>query len=201
MIPSGHGQEIRGGSGSSSSRSGTTVVPIGLLLPLALLLPAPGNTAEPDNVQPGDVFTPRERPAELNAAILAEAPWLPGLPPGREPPADQCPREVALVPGRPVPPELLDADGLVACSGVLVPTATYAWHLDVADSHEALGRLYRLDVARLEAELAVRTWERDTYLLRLEAPLPWWERPQVQRWVGRLEMGAVVAVGLWAASR
>jgi len=161
------------------------------MLLLIALFPVSGNATDPGNDQPGAVFVDHEQ-----GQILNGAPWLPGLPDEPAPLDNQCPREVALVPGRPVPEELLDADGLVRCSGVLVPTSTYAYHLRVEASHRALGDLYRLDVGRLEAELAMSEWK----LAQLDQPLPWWERPQVQRWAGRLEVGASVALTAWALS-
>lgn len=115
--------------------------------------------------------------------------------PPRRPEASpvDCPRAYDLVPGRPVPPDLLDEDSLVRCAAVVVPPPDAA-HLLLygAWSEQAVSR-----GLRGELRLSVAQERVEALRAELDEPTPWSQRPATQRTLGRVEM--VVAVALVGA--
>ena len=107
-----------------------------------------------------------------------------------EPVAGECARSVPLRAGEPVPAALLGSDGLVKCSAVAEPVSRVAYLLAVERHRDGLEALHSLDLRLLEAE---RDWYRDAYV-KAGAPEAWYLRPSVQRWGGRFEALACVAV-------
>ncbi len=137
-------------------------------------------------------------PSAASALELTPLPPLPARPLELEPVANQCASSVALVPGRPVPAELVDADGLVVCSAVAVPTSEALDLVALEAWSDALGARYQLDTSAL---LRDRSWFA-ARVAELEEPPPWYATPAAARWGGRLEILVTVAAlgGLFAAS-
>ena len=141
------------------------------------------------------VGSPSEPPTPL-------PPELPPLPTRVERPAEsapiptQCARSVALRTGQPIPMGVIDEEGRVICDAVAVPTSTLGdllileeWVETQIAWGDAVEARYRLDTASLHREL---TWTYGRIKL-LEQPPPFWDRPSVQRTIGRLETLATVA--------
>ncbi len=123
------------------------------------------------------------------AAMAGPLPPLPVRVPPLEPVANQCPKVIALVPGKPVPTALVDADGLVICSAVAVPTSI-ALDLRALESWgDAVAARYRLDVGELQRE---RDWYKKRVEI-LEEPPPFWQSASAARWGGRAEVLVTVA--------
>ena len=137
-------------------------------------------------------------PSAAYALELTPLPPLPERPAALEPVARQCPASVALVPGRPVPAELVDEAGLVVCSAVAVPTSEALDLVALEAWSAALGARYRLDTSAL---LRDRSWL-GARLDELEEPPRWYATPAASRWGGRLEILVTVAAlgGLLAGS-
>ena len=111
------------------------------------------------------------------------------MPAPPEPHPDECTTSMALTKGKPVSNRLV-LDGVAVCSAVAEPTASLTYLLAVERYSIAAGRLHSSDVALLKAE---RDWYRVKYEAEA-APGPWFNRPATQRWMGRLETMAVVAM-------
>ena len=111
-----------------------------------------------------------------------------------EPPAaveGECSKVVPINRGQSIP---ISPSGIADCSALAVPLSQYADLLNTEKWAVAMRDLYRIDTSELERE-------RDWYKARFEEeskPPPWFERPAVQRWTGRLE--TLVTVGIVAAS-
>ena len=110
----------------------------------------------------------------------------------------QCERNYGITKGSTLPVGFVLPGGTVACSAVVVPLSDYADLLVTEDWATLVAQRYRIDTSELERE-------RDWYKAKLEEanqPVPWMDRPTTQRWFGRVETlatVAVVAVGLGAA--
>jgi len=131
----------------------------------------------------------------MTMAVLALAlsvSWAGALvrPAAHDPVPDECARSIPLRVGEPVPPELVDGDGLVRCTAVAEPVSRVVYMLAVERHRDALEELHALDIRLLESE---RDWYRARYAAA-SGPGPWYERPSVQRWAGRLEALLTVAV-------
>jgi hypothetical protein len=105
-----------------------------------------------------------------------------------EPTADECAQTIPIEKGQPIPPELIDENGRAVCSGLLEPTSSFAHLLAIEKHAQTADKVHALDVSILQTE-------RDWYKKRLEEDqeLPWWQTPQAQRTIGRLETLATVA--------
>ena len=123
----------------------------------------------------------------VGIALAGDPPPPPEL---REPVEGECPRHQALEPGHPLPSGLVNDQGLVVCGAVLVPTSVYAELLDWETYADHVAARYVIDTTQLETE---RDWYR-TRAEDLAKPVPWPQRPGVQRWAGRVETLAAVTV-------
>ena len=131
-------------------------------------------------------------PLLLVAATWAGAEPIPALPDRPEPLAPvtgQCSKSIGLVPGRPVPPALVDEEGLVRCSAVAMPTSEALDLVALEAWGDAVAARYRIDVGDLQRREA---WWKSRVAV-LEQPPPFWETPAVARWGGRAEVLVVVA--------
>jgi len=123
-------------------------------------------------------------------ALAGEFTWQ--MPTAEEPAALDCPAFVDLVPGQPVPPSLLTPDGLVRCRATVTPPTDLEYLLRVqawSEQAEPRGR-------KLVLEVGWQTERADRYKVMLEKPVPWHQRPNFQRWAGRLEVLAGVALAV-----
>ena len=114
-----------------------------------------------------------------------------------DPLPNDCARSYAIEYGKPIPFDIAGPDGVAKCSGILEPSASFAYLLAVETRAETADRLYAVDVSILETE---RDWYREQ--LESQQDQKWYRRPESQRWFGRLEILAivgVVAVGMGAA--
>lgn len=111
------------------------------------------------------------------ALYALEPPPRPDLP---APSIGQCAEAVDLIPGEPVPAQLVDKDGLVACGAVAVPNSDMADLLAIEIRYEHLRDLYKLDTEQLEARADLY---QDAYK-DLSRTQNWWSRPETQRVIG-----------------
>jgi len=132
----------------------------------------------------------------MTASAQDGPPFEWALPLAQSPVADECAEAVDLVVGQPVPPALIDSDGLVRCYATAVPTSDLASLLLVdAWAGRAAPRGAK---AQLEME-----WQQERYQRLADAfnaPTPVMQRPAAQRVLGRLETVGVMAlaIGLYA---
>lgn len=122
-------------------------------------------------------------------ATAAEFVWTP--PTYTNPSPDDCPAFVELVPGSPVPPSLL-SDGLIRCRATVAPPSDLAYLLRVQTWAERAAPRGQELVLQLD-------WERERverYKLELSKPVAWHQRAHVQRWAGRIEALATVALAV-----
>ena len=124
----------------------------------------------------------------LLLSLLAAEP--PERPKQHEPVDGQCQHAIGLEPGHQAPESLVE-DGEVICGGVLVPTSDMANLILDSTYAEHLEDRYKIDTTSLEVE--VETLQND--IETLSAPKPFFERPEVQRWTGRLE-GALIGTAI-----
>ena len=105
-----------------------------------------------------------------------------------EPTADECTHTIPIKKGEPIPADLVDDSGRALCSGLLEPTSSFAHLLAIEKDAETAEKLHALDVSILQTE-------RDWYRKQLEEQenVKWYETPQAQRTIGRLETLATVA--------
>ena len=109
--------------------------------------------------------------------------------PGADSP-DDCAQATPIRAGGVVPPSLFRSDGTAVCTGLVMPPQQVGYLLKLEEYHEASQRLHALDVELLQAE---RDWYRDKLATQME-PTPGYQRPEGQRWIGRLEMLLGVSV-------
>lgn len=107
----------------------------------------------------------------------------------------ECSQSIPIKKGEPIPAALLD-NGVARCSAIAEPTSSLAYLLAMERYERAISDLHMVDVALLETE---RDWFKAKYEER-PGPAPWLERPSTQRWIGRLETLATVAIVAGAAS-
>jgi hypothetical protein len=84
--------------------------------------------------------------------------------------AAQCPQELAVVAGRPLPSGLVDAEGRATCGGVLVPTSVYADLLNLETAYGDLRAWSSLELARYGTLLDAA--DRDAAWWKTEATRP-----------------------------
>jgi hypothetical protein len=167
---------------------------IGFLQAVALFAPATASTPAPT---PGTAASPPAGDvAPYGGAAADDGAFSPELPAPARPLADECPEAVDLVPGQPLPAGLLDAQGRVRCRATVVPTSDLADLLLVdAWAHQAQPRL-----ALAQLDLGWEQARRAELEAALNRPIPWTQRPETQRWAGRIETVVTFAVvgGLYA---
>jgi len=106
----------------------------------------------------------------------------------------ECARVYPINRGQPLPQPPFSPSGTAECSGVVVPLSQFADLLQTEEWGKAVAHQYSIKTASLEMEV-------DWYKKKLEeesTPLPFFERPGTQRWMGRIE--TLVTVGIVAAS-
>ena len=98
--------------------------------------------------------------------------------PAPEPTADECPQTIPIEKGQLIPAALVDDTGRAVCSGLLA----------IEKNAEAAEKIHALDVSILQTE-------RDWYQKQLEKDqsVKWWQTPEAQRTIGRLETLATMA--------
>ena len=128
----------------------------------------------------------------LALSLSLSVSWAGALvrPAAHDPVRGECARSIPLRVGEPIPAELVDGAGLVKCAAVAEPVSRVVYMLAVERHRDALEDLHALDIRLLESE---RDWYRARYVAA-SGPPPWYERPSVQRWTGRLEALLTVAV-------
>lgn len=102
----------------------------------------------------------------------------------------ECSSNFPISRGQPLPGEIAISSVHASCSAVAVPLSDYSDLLSTEQWAEALESRYKLDIASLQQDL-------DWYKSKLEDETkqkPFLERPSTQRWLGRIETLAVVAV-------
>lgn len=111
-----------------------------------------------------------------------------GAVPTPEPTADECPQTIPIEKGQPIPAELVDDTGRALCSGLLEPTSSFAHLLAIENQAKASEKIHALDVSILQTE---RDWYKKQ--LEEEQDVRWWQTPEAQRTIGRLETLATMA--------
>lgn len=125
---------------------------------------------------------------------------LPVPPTPRAPVAQECPSAFKVLPGKPLPEGLYDVlpNGTIVgkCAAVAVPTSETFEAADTAIWANEVYDLARVNQVYYIAELK---W-RDARIVQLETalaePVPWTDRPGVQRMAGRVEMLVAVGIGV-----
>ena len=121
-------------------------------------------------------------------ALLLLLPVSLALVPAPEPTVDECAQTIAVEKGKPIPSELVDSAGRALCSGLLEPTSSFAHLLAFVKDAEAAEKIHALDVSILQTE---RDWYRKQ--LEEDQSVKWWQTPEAQRTIGRLETLATMA--------
>lgn len=113
-----------------------------------------------------------------------EAVSLPPVPEPREALETQCPKNIALVPGRPVPSALLAPDGTVACGAIAVPTSYYAELLDSETAYDHLRTWTKLELTKSAVLLQASQRETEWWKAEASKPVPWHDRPWYNQALG-----------------
>ena len=106
----------------------------------------------------------------------------------------ECSRVYPINRGQPPSQLLFSPSGTAECSGVVVPLSQFSDLLQTEEWGKAVAQQYSIKTSALEMEV-------DWYKKKIEeesAPLPFFERPGTQRWLGRIE--TLVTVGIVAAT-
>jgi hypothetical protein len=109
--------------------------------------------------------------------------------PAPEPTEDECAETIPIQKGEPIPAALVDDTGRAVCSGLLEPTSSFAHLLAIERDAQTAEELHALDVSILQTE---RDWYKNQ--LEQDRDVRWWETPQAQRTIGRVEMLATVSI-------
>lgn len=109
--------------------------------------------------------------------------------PAPEPTEDECAETIPIKKGKPIPAALVDDTGRAVCSGLLEPTSSFAHLLAIERDAQTAEELHALDVSILQTE---RDWYKNQ--LEQDRDVRWWETPQAQRTIGRVEMLATVSI-------
>ena len=139
----------------------------------------------------------------MNAAILLSAVLsASGLEPiarpdAPEPVEGECDEAIAIDRGERIPGELVYDTGVARCSAVVLPLSEMQDLLVSEEWAQALSSRYTVDTAHLE-------WQLDWYKSQLSlanAPVPFWQRPDVRFVVGvttglGMTLGGAYAVSL-----
>jgi hypothetical protein len=115
------------------------------------------------------------------ALVFVGMAWASELPPRPEPATPgqhECEESVPVQPGETIEHH---------CAGIIVPTTDIAHLLALESWGDELASLYDLRVESLTDE---RDYLAHQLTLAQQEP-PFWDRPEVQRWVGRIEVGAL----------
>ena len=129
---------------------------------------------------------------------LALAGEIPDRPVPGDPVKDQCVKVYPMHKDRPLPSDILGVGGSPDCFAVIVPLSEYSDLLTIEVWGTAIAQQYRVDTGELEADL---NWYKEK-LEEETQPVPFFNRPETQRWLGRIETlvtVGIVAIGLSAA--
>jgi len=96
---------------------------------------------------------------------------------------------VSIRAGYPIPESLM-LMGVVGCDGEVVPRSEIATLYAIEAWADGMQDEYRLDIAALDLEIEWLKKQNATEML------PWGKRPEIQRWMGRLDVIIPVAVAL-----
>ena len=130
----------------------------------------------------------------LSSAVHAEDKYsLPLRPEVPTPVMGECEKVFAIDEGRPLPELFRISPSSSPCSGLVVPLSDYADLLGTEKWAKAINAQYKIDISALKME---RNWYKDKLDAELK-PEPWMERPETQRWFGRIE--TIVVVGIVTA--
>lgn len=101
-----------------------------------------------------------------------------------------CAEPLVFEPGKPVPAEMLDAEGNLVCGGQLLPSHQVVHYINLAAWGDALHNTYTLDEAAWKYKLD----QAHTRIAQLESP-PWHERPGNAQLIGASKAVAGVVAG------
>jgi hypothetical protein len=107
-----------------------------------------------------------------------------------DPVKGECLRVIPINQHKPAPLELLNKSGIAECSAVAVPLSQFSDLLQTEEWGVAINAKHKIEISKLEME-------RDWYKTQLEdalKPGPWLEKPETQRWLGRIETIVIVGV-------
>ncbi len=122
----------------------------------------------------------------LIAAAIADAPPKPKPHPLGE---LEC-VPVSIIAGKPIPDSLL-LMGRAGCNAEVVPKSELATLYSIEAWADRIESEYRLDIRALEMEIEFHEGRNNS--------IPWGDRPEVQRWFGRLDVIIPVAIGIIVA--
>ena len=107
-----------------------------------------------------------------------------------DPVENECLKVLPITYHKPLPTMLADESGVARCSAVAVPLSQFSDLLQTERWGVAVESQYKIQTSKLEME-------RDWYKQQLNdvlKPKPWLERPETQRWLGRIETIVIVGV-------
>ena len=125
----------------------------------------------------------------LSVAVAVAGDNLLVRPPLPDAQPTECHRSFSITKGQPAPKAVFK-DGFALCDAVIEPTSSLAFLLALEKYERASARLHAVDLELVQSE-------RDWYKLKYEQaskPPRWIDKPETQRWLGRLEMLATVGV-------
>ena len=102
----------------------------------------------------------------------------------------ECAKVYPINRGQPLQPPVVSPSGNAGCSAVVVPLSQFSDLLQTEEWGKSVAQQYTIRTAALEME-------RDWYKEKLDAelqPKPWIERPDTQRWLGRIETILIVGI-------
>ena len=105
----------------------------------------------------------------------------------------ECYKVLPINKGKAISPTVVGSDGIAKCSALAVPLSQFSDLLQTEQWGVAIQSQYKIETSMLQMEI-------DWYKTKLEEsnqPLPWLERPETQRWLGRIE--TIVIVGIVTA--
>ena len=105
----------------------------------------------------------------------------------------ECYKVLPINKGKALPQVIVEPPGVAKCSAVAVPLSQFSDLLQTEQWGVAIQSQYKIETSMLQMEI-------DWYKTKLEEsnqPLPWLERSETQRWLGRIE--TIVIVGIVTA--
>ena len=126
----------------------------------------------------------------LGMALASDPIERPATP---DPVDGECYKVLPINKGKALPQVIVEPPGVAKCSAVAVPLSQFSDLLQTEQWGVAIQSQYKIETSMLQMEI-------DWYKTKLEEsnqPLPWLERSETQRWLGRIE--TIVIVGIVTA--
>jgi len=126
----------------------------------------------------------------LGMALASDPIERPATP---SPVGGECYKVLPINKGKALPQVIVEPPGVAKCSAVAVPLSQFSDLLQTEQWAGAIQSQYKIETSMLQMEI-------DWYKTKLEEsnqPVPWLEKAETQRWLGRIE--TIVIVGIVTA--